>query len=185
MRSTIEKLSAALEVVARIALYLSGTGLVLMTALIAWQVWGRYVMNNTPTWTEVSSVLVMGWFILLGAAIGLREGNHLSFDILLYVLPDRVGRWLHSVSDIVVLVFACGMVGYGVQLAEKTWQNTVPLLGISGGIEYLALIFGGVLMVLFSLERLLRRAVGLPTRRFGDDTDLPDDPSDAARGTGS
>ena len=169
MRETIIKLSAAIGVVANGALWLSGAGLVLMTALIAWQVWGRYVMNDTPTVTEVSSVLVMGWFILLGAAVGLREGNHLSFDVLLYILPDRVRLVFYSISDLVVLIFSLGMIVYGVQLAEKTWQNTVPLLGISGGIEYFALIAGGVLMALFAVERLLRRAVGLPTRRFGDD----------------
>ena len=169
MRDTIIKLSAIISIVAKAALWVSGTGLVLMTALIAWQVWGRYVMNSTPTWTEVSSVMVMGWFIILGAAVGLREGNHLSFDVLLYVLPQRVRLIFFSVSDIVVLIFSLGMVVYGVQLAEKTWQNTVPLLGISGGFEYFALIAGGVLMALFAVERLLRRAVGLPTRRFGDD----------------
>ncbi|WP_316014118.1 TRAP transporter small permease [Roseobacter sp. HKCCA0434] len=169
MRETMIKLSAAIGVVAKAALWLSGAGLVLMTVLIAWQVWGRFVLNDTPTVTEVSSVLVMGWFILLGAAVGLREGNHLSFDILLYVMPRRVCLIFHSISDIVVLVFSLGMVVYGVQLAARTWQNTVPLLGISGGIEYFALIAGGVLMALFAVERLLRRAVGLPTRRFGDD----------------
>lgn len=169
MRDTIIKLSAIISIVAKTALWVSGTGLVLMTALIAWQVWGRYVMNSTPTWTEVSSVMVMGWFIILGAAVGLREGNHLSFDVLLYVLPQRVRLIFFSVSDLVVLIFSLGMVVYGVQLAEKTWQNTVPLLGISGGFEYFALIAGGVLMALFAVERLLRRAVGLPTRRFGDD----------------
>jgi len=163
------KVSAVLDVIARYALWLSGTGLVVMTALIAWQVWGRYVLNDTPTWTEVSSVLLMGWFILLGAAVGLREGNHLAFDVLLYVLPERVSRLFHTVSDCVVCVFGVGMVVYGIQLAAQTWQNTIPLLGISGGFEYFAIIFGGVLIVIFALERLLRRAVGLRTRRFGDD----------------
>jgi TRAP-type C4-dicarboxylate transport system permease small subunit len=172
--SKIERLSAVIGVIARIALWLSGAGLVAMTAFIAIQVWGRYVMNDTPTWTEVSSVLVMGWFILLGAAVGLREGNHLSFDVLLYVLPQSARRVLHSVSDLVVIIFGFGMIFFGIQLAAQTWQNTIPLLGIPGGIEYLALITGGILMMLFSVERLLRRFAGLPTRRFGDDIDAPD-----------
>jgi TRAP-type C4-dicarboxylate transport system permease small subunit len=169
LQSTILRLSAVFGALSRICLWLSGAGLVLMTAFIAWQVWGRYVMNDTPTWTEVSSVILMGWFILLGAAVGLREGNHLSFDVLLHVLPDRVKGVLHTVSDIVVLIFGGGMAVYGVQLARQTWSNTIPLLGVSGAVEYFALIAGGVLIVLFSIERILRRLAGLPTRRFGDD----------------
>ena len=34
--------------------------------------------------------------------------------------------------------------------------------------NYGALIWGGVLMLLFSIERILRRFAGLPTARFGE-----------------
>ena len=110
----------------------------------------------------------MGWFLLLGAAAGIREGNHLSFDVLLFLLGDRAKQVAYTISDIVVIGFGCGMVGYGLQLALKTWPTTIPNLGISGGIAFLALITGGALLVIYSAERLLRRAVGLPTIRFAD-----------------
>lgn len=163
----------ALRGIARIALLLSAVGVVLMTAFVAWQVFGRYVLNDTPTWTETLSVVIMGWFIFLGAAVGIREGYHLSFDVLLHFLPDRGKRVLFTISDLAVLVFSACMVGYGYQLAAGTWTSTVPNLGISGGVVFLALIAGGCLMVLFSLERLARRLAGLETARFGDQT--PDD----------
>ena len=37
---------------ATLALWIAGTGLVLMTALIACQVFWRYVLNNSISWTE-------------------------------------------------------------------------------------------------------------------------------------
>lgn len=171
MQPVILKISAVLGIVSRLSLWCSGVGLVLMTVFIAWQVFGRFVLNDTPTWTETSSVLLMGWFIILGAAVGIREGNHLSFDVLLYVLGDRAKRVLFTISDIVVIAFACGMVGYGVQLARNAWATTIPNLGFSGGLVFISLIFGGVLMVSFSAERLLRRLAGLPTARFGENND--------------
>lgn len=161
-------------VLSRVALWLSATGLVMMTAFIAWQVFGRFVLNDTPTWTETTSVLLMGWFIFLGAAVGIREGYHLSFDVLLYVLSDGTKKVLHTISDLVVIAFAGGMVVYGAQLAAQTWASTIPNIGISGGIAFLSLIAGGVLMILFSLERVARRLAGLPTARFGE-TELPED----------
>ncbi|GAA3874185.1 TRAP transporter small permease [Celeribacter arenosi] len=174
MQQFMKKVARVLAIVARIALWVSGTGLVLMTAFIAWQVWGRFVLNDTPTWTESSAVIIMGWFIFLGAAVGIREGYHLSFDVLLYILPDRVKKILYSVSDITVVAFGIGMMYYGYLLAEKTWPSTIPNLGFSGGIAFLSLIFGGFLMVIFSLERLARRACGLVTARFGE-TELPEE----------
>ncbi len=154
--------------IARISLWLSGAGLVLMTAFITIQVFFRYLLNDSQSWTEPASVMLMGWFIFLGAAVGIREGYHLSFDVLLYVLPQRVKLAFYSVSDAVVVAFGGGMIWFGSQLAEKTAANKLPSLGISGAFDFLPLVAGGILIILFSLERLARRAAGMPTARFGE-----------------
>jgi TRAP-type C4-dicarboxylate transport system permease small subunit len=153
---------------ARVALWASAAGLMLMTAFITIQVFFRYVLNDSQAWTEPASVMLMGWFIFLGAAVGIREGYHLSFDVLLYVLPQRAKLVLHSVSDAVVIAFGAGMIWFGAELAAKTADNKIPSLGISGAFDFLPLVAGGILIVLYSLERLARRAAGLPTARFGE-----------------
>ncbi len=58
---------------------------------------GRYLLNDSPSWTEPLSLLLMSWFILLGAAVGVREGDHLGFEIgLHYAAPRCGGRWRRS-----------------------------------------------------------------------------------------
>lgn len=169
MQDRLKQLAVSTGWIARIALWVAGTGLVLMTALIAAQVVWRYVLNDSLVWTEPASVMIMGWFIFLGAAVGIREGYHLSFDVLLYVLPETIKKVLHSVSDIAVAGFGAGMIWYGWQLAEQTAGNMLPSLGISGAFDFVPIVAGGVLIVLFSIERVLRRAAGLRTARFGED----------------
>ena len=146
----------------RLALWLAGTGLVLMTAFVAWQVFCRYVLNDSPSWTEPGSVMLMSWFIFLGAAVGVRENYHLGFDVLLYVLPRGGKKWLRMISDVVALGFGIGMIWYGAQLVALTWSSTLPSLHISGGWDYVPLTAGGVLVVLFTLERILLRLSGAP-----------------------
>ncbi len=147
---------------ARLALWISGAGLTLMTIIIFWQVFSRYVLNRSPSWTESFSVLLMGWFIFLGAAVGVRERTHLGFDVLLYVLPASAKAVLRSISDLVVLAFGAGMIVYGVQLARLTWNTVMPSLALPGGVSFLPVILGGALVCLFSLERLAGRFAGLP-----------------------
>lgn len=110
------------------ALWIAGIGLVLMTMFIAAQVIWRYVFNDSLTWSEPASVMIMGWFIFLGAAVGIREGYHLSFDVLLYLLPQRGKELLHTLSDVFVGAFGGGMIFYGAQLAIKTAGNQMPSL---------------------------------------------------------
>ncbi|BDA82899.1 C4-dicarboxylate ABC transporter permease [Aureimonas sp. SA4125] len=150
-------------------LWLSGIGLVLMTAFTAYQVWARYVMNDSPSWTEPASVLMMGWFILLGAAVGVRQGYHLGFDILLIVLPVPARKVLMTVSDLAVAAFGAGMSWYGLMLAQGTWASISPAIGIPVGVSYVPLVVGGALIALFSLERMARRFAGLEI----SDAELP------------
>lgn len=174
MQEKIINIGKVLAVIARLSLWLSGTGLVFMTALISWQVFGRYVLNDSPSWTEPMAVILMGWFIFLGAAVGIREGYHLSFDIMLMIMPQKAKHIMHSLSDIVIIGFAAGMVYFGYNLAALTWAAALPSLGFPGGVAYMPIVAGGGLMVIFSIERLARRYVGLPTARFGE-TELEDD----------
>jgi TRAP-type C4-dicarboxylate transport system permease small subunit len=165
VQERLTRLARVLAIVSRTALWLAGTGLVLMTAIVAWQVYARYVLNASPSWTEAASILIMSWFIMLGAAVGVRENFHMGFDVLLYVLPDGARNWLRTISDLAVLTFGVGMVVYGMQLTVRTWTATVPVLQLPGGFTYMPVVAGGVLITLFALERLARRFAGLPVDR--------------------
>ena len=167
-------LARATGIVASVALWIAGIGLVAMTAAIAAQVFWRYALNNSLIWTEPGSVMIMGWFIFLGAAVGIREGYHLSFDVLLFFLPESVKPWLYSLSDLAVGGFGAGMVWYGWELAAKTAPNIMPSLGISDAFNFAPVVVGGVLVILFSLERILRRVAGLHTARFGEPVPVED-----------
>lgn len=144
-----------------LSLWLASAGMIVMTAMVAWQVFARYVLNWSPSWTEPASVMVMSWFIFLGAAVGVRENFHMGFDVLIHFLPRAAGPWMRATSDVAVLVFGIGMLVYGGQLIVKTWTATLPVVHLPGGFSYMPLAAGGALMALFAVERLALRAAGV------------------------
>lgn len=174
MRGGLLKLAEVTGVIARIGLWIAGIGLVLMTAFVFAQVFYRYVIGTSLFWAEPASVMLMGWFIFIGAAVGVKEGYHLSFDVGLMVVPESWRPWFHSLSDLVVAAFGFGMMWFGWQLAAKAASGVVPGLGISRIWDFAPVIAGGLLLILFSVERILRRASGLRTLRFGDMDDAAD-----------
>jgi len=121
---------------------------------VSWQVFGRYVLNDSPAWTEPLSIQLMGWFILLGSAVGIRENYHLGFDVLRYMVPRRVARLMAIISMLVVLAFGAAMAVYSLDLVIGTWTATLPVLGWPGGTDFMPITFGGVLIVFFALEQL-------------------------------
>ncbi len=127
MSAGLEKTSSFLSRLSKLSLWLAGIGLVVMTMLVAWQVFCRYVLNNSPSWTEPGSVMLMSWFIFLGAAVGVRENYHLGFDVLLYVLPSSGKKWLRMISDLVALGFGVGMVWYGSPTGQPDLEHDLAV----------------------------------------------------------
>jgi TRAP-type C4-dicarboxylate transport system permease small subunit len=54
-----------------------------------------------------------------------------------------------------IAVFGIAMSYYGVLLAAGTWTATIPVLGWPGGVDFLPLVFGGVIIAIFALERFI------------------------------
>jgi TRAP-type C4-dicarboxylate transport system permease small subunit len=172
---TLAAMARVLSRLSNLALYLAAIGLVAMSVIVFWQVFMRYVLNWGQAWTELSSIMIMSWFIFLGAAVGVRENFHLGFDVLLYVLPKGSKKILRTISDLVVLAFAFGMIWYGIVLMRLQWAEVMPSLGISGAFRYLPLTAGGLLITLFALERIALRWSGFDVDRSDlDEADLAD-----------
>lgn len=155
----LSRLAARLSL---LSLLLAGSGLVAMTVIVAWTVFGRYVLNATPTWGEPVSLFLMLWFILLGGAVGVREMDHMGFDIGLHYARGRWKSTLVILNESLVAFFGFAMVIYGWQLAAKVWGDRLPMIGISKGWDYVPLIAGGLLVALFSLEKLMLILTGQP-----------------------
>lgn len=160
MKDRLLRTGAILGALSNGALWVAGVGLVAMTAIVAFQVYMRFVVNASPPWTEAGSIMIMSWFIFLGAAVGVRENFHMGFDVLLYFLPPSAKPWLRATSDLAILAFAAGMVFYGGELAMRGWGVRIPVVGLPQTFTYLPIVISGVLMCLFSLERILLRLAG-------------------------
>ena len=151
--------SAAMAVLARGAVLVAGVALVVMTVVVAWAVFGRFVLNDTPSWGEASALLLLAWVVMGAAALGVREGFHMGFETLRDVLPAPLARLFRVLADLAVTLFGGCMAWFGSELAAGVWNATLPTLGLPGSVEYLPLVLGGGLMALFGLERLLARAL--------------------------
>jgi TRAP-type C4-dicarboxylate transport system permease small subunit len=148
----IRRLSKA---AARLLIGLAATGLVIMTAIIGWQVIGRYILSSSPSWTEQAAQVLMIWFAFLAAAAGVREGFHIRIVALEEAVSPRTRRAMQIVSGLVVAGCGVAMVVLGGELVARTWSHTIPSLGLSRGLAYLGLPISGGLIVLFALEKVL------------------------------
>lgn len=163
MQPILIRLAGVLGALSTLALFLAGFALVAMTVIVGAQVFVRYALNSSLVWSEPVSVLLMGWFIFLGSAVGTREGFHLSFDLVGHLAPPRIRAGMEILADLIVLGFGAAMAFYGFRLGAAAWGSRMPAIGLPDGISMVPIVLGGVMVAIFSLERLLRRFAGLET----------------------
>ena len=152
------------DILSRICLILAGTALVSMTVLFAWLVFGRYVLNDTPTWVEQVSHLLLMVIAFLGAAVGVRQDTHLSVVLFRSVVPSWVRSVFVFVTDVIMAGFGGMMFLYGLELTQFKWKTLIPLIQVSEGFRSLPLTICGALVLLFSTGHLIRRLLGKDPR---------------------
>ena len=143
---------------------ITGVALVAMTLLLGYQVYGRYVLNDTPTWVDPLSLLLVMLIAFLGAAIGVYENTHLSVVILRNIVSRKIRSGLVIVTDLLMTVFGGLMFWYGAQLTMFKWPNSIPLIQWPEGLRSLPLTICGGLICIFALGHLVRHLLGRDTR---------------------
>lgn len=142
------------------ALYLfcvivSGSALVLISAVIPWAVFTRYVLNSAASWPEPTAVLLTIVLTFFGAAACYRLGLHMSVSFFADLLPPQLRRLVEFVVEMLMGLFAVFMVIWGTKLVATTWANSIadfPFLSV--GVTYLPIPIGGALLLLFVIEHM-------------------------------
>jgi TRAP-type C4-dicarboxylate transport system permease small subunit len=140
--------------IARYLLMAAVVGLMTIIACVALQVFGRYVLNDTPTWAEALALVLVIWVTLFGAAVGVRDAGHIGMESLLVLVPEHVRLKLEIVIHALVAVFGALMAWNGALLAESVMGYKIPTLGIPEGLNHVPVAIAGALIVLFSIEHI-------------------------------
>ena len=158
-------MTAILDMIALACRILTGVALVVLTVIFGWLVFGRYVLNATPTWVEQVALLLVMLIAFLGAAVGVHEHTHLSVSIVRSAVPSRIRTVFVVVTDLIMGVFGGLMMWYGAQLTIFKWGSLITQIQLPEGLRSLPLTVGGGLILLFSIGHLVRLFLGADDRR--------------------
>jgi TRAP-type transport system small permease protein len=140
---------------AKYLLMIAVVGLMAIVACVAFQVFGRYVMNDTPTWAEAFALVLVIWVTMFGAAVGVRDAGHIGMESLLVLVPEHIRVRLELVIHALVAIFGALMAYNGGLLAISVMDYKIPTLGISEGLNHVQVAIAGALILLFSIEHIV------------------------------
>ena len=130
--------------------------LLAMTLLIGTDVASRNFGAGGIAWSNEVSENILYLLTLLSAPWLLRQGQHIRVDILLRILPPRLGWFLEWVSD--ALGFGCSLyfVWYGLRVTEASYQADAMSIKTLVTPEWWLLAFLPVAFLLLAVEFIFR-----------------------------
>lgn len=140
---------------AKLCLQIGVAGLVLLISAVIYQVVGRYVFNDSPTWAESGAVLLVLYVTMLGMAVGVRDAGHIGLESLLVLVPEALRLKMELLIHGLVLLFGVVMAYNCGLLAQSVWDYKIPTLGISEAFKYIPPAIAGALVALFSIEHII------------------------------
>ena len=131
--------------------------LILVTVVVTWQVFSRYVLNDPSSFTEELARFLLIWITLLGCVLAYRHNNHLGLDMIYSKASMGYRKVMYFIIHGAVAAFAlCVMIIGGFLLVNMTEQlgQTSPVMGIDISLVYSVVPVSGILIVLYALNAI-------------------------------
>ena len=156
----------AMDALYLLCVSLAGVALVLISAIVPWGVFTRYVLNSASSWPEAMAILLSIVLTFFGAAASYRLGLHMRVSFVRDHMPAPMARVADFLAECLMLAVGLFMTFNGISLCQTTWhQSIAEFPALSVGFTYLPIPIGGICLILFVIEHLL---IGRPVDTMGD-----------------
>jgi TRAP-type C4-dicarboxylate transport system permease small subunit len=145
----------AIDVLVRVIIAACCVLMAWLIAITGYQVFGRYVLNDSPVWVERSALLTILYISLPMAAVGVRQRFHMNVSFIIDRLGARGQAIAGMLVDLGLGLFGTAMAWFGGVIAHRVWSAKMAVLPLPEGVTYLPLVICGTLLVIFAVERLV------------------------------
>ena len=117
------------------------------TLSIIVMVFGRYIFNKVPQWSEQFALFCMIWFAMFSIALAVRTDSHVKMEVVDGFVTPGVLLGFKIFGNVCTAAFGLILVIYGLQISELTWTTMLSAFRIPLGIQYASSVAGGFFMI--------------------------------------
>ncbi|MEO8001935.1 MAG: TRAP transporter small permease [Arenimonas sp.] len=138
---------------AQLAISIAAAALIGVVLVQGWQVIARYVLNDSPGWTEPLALLLLNIAMSFGAAAGVHRQSHFGFPLLLDAMPASLHRVCVALRCLLIACIGVALAFWGMQLFLDGLDIRMAGTPLPQSAVYLPLALGGALMAIFALAQ--------------------------------
>lgn len=125
-----------------------------MCAVGLLQVFNRFVLNKSLSWSEEFQIFCHVWIVFLAIPIAYRHGAHLSVDSLRKLFPRQLGAVFDIFIELLWIWFAVALSWLSWKVSEVAKLQSSPGLEMPMSYVYYGMVVGGAYLLLVVLRRI-------------------------------
>jgi TRAP-type C4-dicarboxylate transport system permease small subunit len=130
-----------------------------LTLLVLYAVFMRYVINAAPTWSEEIARYLMVWVSLLALGPAIRAHRHIGLSSLVSRLWKRYTPHAFFVADLFILAFFLVVLVAGISMTIFVAGQRSPSANIPMWVAYMAVPAGALFMILETLILMVKKLI--------------------------
>ena len=136
--------------------YLIALILALLVIIMFTQVFFRYVLNHSLSWSEELTKYLFVWLVFLGGALCLRDKTHIGVDFFISLLPDFFKPGIRIFNYLLITIFSILVTILGFMWVIKVHGTYTPALGWPLNLVFYAAVAVGFLLTsIYAVRHLI------------------------------
>lgn len=146
-----------MKVINKVIEYILAALVAVMVLGCFWQIFTRFILNNPSQWTEEFLRYALIWLTMLGVPYAYGKEQHLSIGFITNTFSKKYSLVDKIFIEVVVLALSIFvMTAGGYMVVVNAAGQVSPALHLPMQFYYLGIPICGVLMILYSGQRLIR-----------------------------
>ena len=127
-------------------------GAITVIALV--QIFSRYGLNRSLSWSEEAQIFGHIWIVFLGIPVAYRRGAHLFIETFCDMLPRGPRAAFNLMVELTWAAFALSLMILGWMVARVAHLQSSPGLEVPMSYPYAGMVVGGAYLMLVAARRL-------------------------------
>ena len=137
-------LLSALEAVDTVIAKILIAIMAMMVVIVSAQVFLRYAFNSSIDWADEVSRLCFVWSIFLAIPLALKRGGHICMEVVIARVPAGTRDALYRAMSALSLLLMVSIAYESFVLSIDNWDETIPSIGLSGGLFFVPVGIGAI-----------------------------------------
>ena len=118
------------------------------------QVFSRYALNTSLSWSEEAQIFAHIWIVFLGIPVAYRRGAHMYIETYCDRLPPKARTIFNLAVELLWAAFAVSLMVLGWMVARIAHMQESPGLEVPMSYPYAGMVLGGTYLLVVALRRL-------------------------------